>query len=243
MRTYTVREHRAAGHPGNLTAQPEIDIDVVLHLDPVEQPGQGVAARWARDAQVGDTVSLLGPNRHLVGPDYGGIEFRPGTARTVLLVGDETALPAIGSILEALPASISGHALIEVPETGDAQQLLSRSGVQVTWLPREGRPHGELLDAAVRRVMNENNAQAFRDAAADGPAAAGAATTSKELEDVDVDETILWETTTGHGAFYAWLAGEASVIKTLRRHLVSELGLDRTQVSFMGYWRQGRAEH
>lgn len=243
MRTYTVREHRAAGHPGNLTAQPEIDIDVVLHLDPVEQPGQGVAARWARDAQVGDTVSLLGPNRHLVGPDYGGIEFRPGTARTVLLVGDETALPAIGSILEALPASISGHALIEVPEAGDTQQLLSRSGVQVTWLPREGRPHGELLDAAVRRVMNENNAQAFRDAAADGPAAAGSATTSKELEDVDVDETILWETTTGHGAFYAWLAGEASVIKTLRRHLVSELGLDRTQVSFMGYWRQGRAEH
>ena len=243
MRTYTVREHRAAGHPGNLTAQPEIDIDVVLHLDPVEQPGQGVAARWARDAQVGDTVSLLGPNRHLVGPDYGGIEFRPGTARTVLLVGDETALPAIGSILEALPASISGHALLEVPEVGDAQQLLSRSGVQVTWLPREGRPHGELLDAAVRRVMNENNAQAFRDAAADGPAAAGSATTSKELEDVDVDETILWETTTGHGAFYAWLAGEASVIKTLRRHLVSELGLDRTQVSFMGYWRQGRAEH
>ncbi|MGO1399461.1 MAG: siderophore-interacting protein, partial [Brevibacterium yomogidense] len=125
----------------------------------------------------------------------------------------------------------------------DAQQLLSRSGVQVTWLPREGRPHGELLDAAVRRVMSENNAQAFRDAAADGPAADGAVTTSKELEDVDVDETILWETTTGHGAFYAWLAGEASVIKALRRHLVSELGLDRTQVSFMGYWRQGRAEH
>ncbi|ASK65404.1 cobalamin ABC transporter ATP-binding protein [Brachybacterium avium] len=243
MRTYTVREHRAAGHPGNLSAQPEIDIDVVLHLDPVEQPGQGVAARWARDAQVGDTVCLLGPNRHLVGPDYGGIEFRPGTARTVLLVGDETALPAIGSILEALPASISGHALIEVPEAGDAQQLLSRSGVQVTWLPREGRPHGELLDAAVRRVMSENNAQAFRDAAADGPAADGAAMTSTELEDVDVDETILWETTTGHGAFYAWLAGEASVIKALRRHLVSELGLDRTQVSFMGYWRQGRAEH
>ncbi|MGO2557945.1 SIP domain-containing protein [Brachybacterium sp.] len=237
MRTYTVREHRAAGHPGNLSAQPEVDIDVVLHLDPLEREGQGVAARWARDAQVGDTVSLLGPNRHLVGPEYGGIEFRPGTARTVLLVGDETAVPAIGSVLEALPASISGHALLEVPETGDAQQLLSRSGVQVTWLPREGRPHGELLDTAVRSLMSEN-AQAFRDVAADGPAA-----TPEELEDVDVDESVLWETTTGHGAFYAWLAGEAGVIKTLRRHLVSELGLDRKQVSFMGYWRQGRPEH
>ncbi|MGO1408085.1 MAG: ATP-binding cassette domain-containing protein, partial [Brachybacterium sp.] len=81
MRTYTVREHRAAGHPGNLSDQPEIDVDVVLHLDPDPQPGQGVAARWAHDAQVGGTLSMLGPNRHLVGPDYGGIEFRPGTAR------------------------------------------------------------------------------------------------------------------------------------------------------------------
>src|SRR5699024_1137540 len=156
----------------------------------------------------GDTISMLGPNRHLVGPDYGGIEFRPGTARNVLLVGDETAVPAVGSILEALPASISGHTLLEVPEAGDAQQLHSRSGVQVTWLPREGRPHGELLDAAVRRVMSENDAQAFRDAAADGPAS-----TPGDLEDVDVDEPMLWETTTGHGAFYAWLAGEAAVIK------------------------------
>ena len=131
-----------------------------------------------------------------------------------------------------------------MPEVGDAQELLSRSGVQVTWLPREGRPHGELLDAAVRSLMSEN-AQAFRDAAADGPEAADGtdAALREELEDVDVDETILWETTTGHGAFYAWLAGEAGVIKTLRRHLVSELGLDRKQVSFMGYWRQGRPEN
>ena len=238
MRTYTIRDHRAAGHPGNLGPHPEIDVDVVLHQVPDARPGQGVAARWAATAQIGDTISMLGPNRHLVGPDYGGIEFRPGTARTVLLVGDETAVPAVGSILEALPASISGHALLEVPEAGDAQQLLTRSGVQVTWLPREGRPHGQLLDRAVRELMS-GSARAFRDAAAEGPPEAHPA----ELEDVDVDETILWETTTGHGAFYAWLAGEAGVIKTLRRHLVSELGLDRTQVSFMGYWRQGRPEH
>lgn len=33
------------------------------------------------------------------------------------------------------------------------------------------------------------------------------------------------------------------MIKALRRHLVSELGLDRKQVSFMGYWRKGRPEH
>lgn len=239
MRTYTVRDFRASGHPGNLGEHPELDVDFVIHLEPEETFGSGVAARWAHAAQIGQTISMLGPNRHLVGPEYGGIEFRPGTARTVLLVGDETALPAIGSILESLPASISGHALVEVPEASDEQQILTRSGVQVRWLPREGRAHGELLSAEVKRLMSEN-AQAFR-----RPEGAGAAEESSlaELEDVDVDSSILWETTTGHGTFYAWLAGEAGVIKSLRRHLVSELGLDRKQVSFMGYWRTGRPEH
>lgn len=41
---------------------------------------------------------------------------------------------------------------------------------------------------------------------------------------------------------YAWLAGEAAVIRTLRRHLVAERGLDRRSVAFMGYWRMGRSE-
>ena len=42
---------------------------------------------------------------------------------------------------------------------------------------------------------------------------------------------------------YAWLAGEAGVIKTLRRHLVVDLGWDRRAVAFMGYWRRpGRGE-
>ncbi|MFC7375278.1 SIP domain-containing protein [Brachybacterium sp. GCM10030267] len=234
MRTYTVRAVRAAGHPGNVGADPEIDVDFVLHLDDEEVPGSGVAARWAHGAEVGERISMLGPNKHLVGPDYGGIEFRPGTARNVLLVGDETAVPAICSILESLPETISGHAILEVPDASDEQQILTRSGVQVSWLPRGQRPHGELMTAAVQQLMSEN-AQAFRGGAADVPAA--------ELEDVDVDETILWETTTGHGTFYAWLAGEAGVIKSLRRHLVSDLGLDRQQVSFMGYWRQGRPEN
>ncbi|MGO2310938.1 SIP domain-containing protein [Brachybacterium tyrofermentans] len=250
MRTYTVRDFRAAGHPGNHGEHPEIDVDFVLHLEPEVIQGSGVAARWAQQAQIGDTISMLGPNKRLVGPDYSGIEFRPGTARTVLLVGDETALPAIGSILESLPASITGHALVEIPDAADEQRILTRSGVQVRWLPRGDRPHGELLAAEVQRLMGEN-AQAFRGEAFRGEGApAGAAVDAtpgaaapEVLEDVDVDSSILWETTTGHGSFYAWLAGEAGVIKSLRRHLVSELGLDRKQVSFMGYWRAGRPEN
>ncbi|MCT1998102.1 SIP domain-containing protein [Brachybacterium muris] len=233
LRTYTVRDLRGAGHPGNLGKHPELDVDMVLHLEPEQALGSGVAARWAQQVAPGDRIDVLGPNRHVVGPDYGGIEFRPGTARTLLLVGDETAAPAICSILEALPAQMTGRAVIEVADESDRQPVLTRSAVQLTWLVRGDAPHGELLDAEVRRLMCEN-AQAFREE--------GAQTTRPELEDVDIDSTILWETTVGEGAFYAWLAGEAGVIKGLRRHLVTELGIDRTQVSFMGYWRQGRPE-
>ena len=39
---------------------------------------------------------------------------------------------------------------------------------------------------------------------------------------------------------YAWFAGEAAVVKGLRRHLVQDIGVDRRAVAFMGYWREGR---
>ena len=80
-----------------------------------------------------------------------------------------------------------------------------------------------------------------------------------EPEDVNVDEDILWETPArmeasdiqatrnpekpaGALPFYAWMAGEAGTIKDLRRYLVRDVGIDRKQVAFMGYWRQGKAE-
>jgi NADPH-dependent ferric siderophore reductase len=80
-----------------------------------------------------------------------------------------------------------------------------------------------------------------------------------EPEDVDVDQDILWETPArmetaaiaatknpgmpaGAMPFYAWIAGEAGVIKDMRRYLVRDVGIDRKQVAFMGYWRQGKAE-
>ena len=79
-----------------------------------------------------------------------------------------------------------------------------------------------------------------KSADADEAAAALAA-----AEQSDLPDTPLWDVPEGHsldGDCYAWLAGEASAITTLRRFLVREAGLDRRQVAFMGYWRMGRAE-
>jgi iron complex transport system ATP-binding protein len=228
MRTYTVREFRPAA--GNLAA--ELDVDFVLHFDPAGNGGP--ASCWAAAAVPGDEVTIIGPNveaaKCATAKAYGGIEWRPGLASHVLLAGDETALPAIAAILESLPEDMTGNAVLEVPDAADFQDIRSAADVQIAWLARGDRPHGELLDEAVRTAVVV-------------PGAGLAPVAGEDPEDVDVDRTILWETTTGSTRpFYAWMAGEAAVIRELRRYLVRDVGVDRKQVAFMGYWRAGKAE-
>ncbi|WP_404286719.1 SIP domain-containing protein [Glutamicibacter arilaitensis] len=231
MRTYTVRAFREMGHRDNLGDTAELDIDFVMHGKIVDGSLQGgPATEFADKAQIGDELLFLGPNRALSDETYGGIEFRPGGASRVVLAGDETAAPAICAILEALPSNVTGHALIEVPETTDILGASTRSGVSVQWLTRGTNEHGTLLSAAVRDVV--------------AIPAAGAVHTDADPEDIDVDAQILWETGAAESApFYAWIAGEAGMVKELRRYLVREAGIDRKQVAFMGYWRRGKTEN
>ncbi|MEV0584994.1 siderophore-interacting protein [Nonomuraea sp. NPDC050310] len=218
LRTYTVRAVRPE--------LSEVDIDVVLHDDAAGTPGP--AARWIASAEPGSEAGLFGPDARFEGA-HGGLEFHPPTGfATVLLAGDETAVPAIIGILERLPAHITGEALLEVPHESDAQPIVSASAVKVTWLARGHEEWGSRLVPAVEQAAAR---------------LLPSGTAGVEPEEVDVDAEILWEVPEeGDGPCYAWLAGEAAVIKRLRRHLVSERGMDRKAVAFMGYWRQGRAE-
>lgn len=219
VRTYTVRAVRPHLR--------ELDVDFALHGD------GGPASRWAAAACPGQRVVVIGPDSRHTGPVL-GLEWRPpADAGHLLLAGDETAVPAISAIAERLTGEPKATILLEVPQHADMLDLRVAPGVEVTWLPRAGRAarHGELLVPALR-------------AAVDGlvtPAAAPVA----DLTDVDVDTTLLWEVperpADGAG-LYAWLAGEAGMVKALRRFLVQEIGVDRAAVAFMGYWRLGRAE-
>jgi NADPH-dependent ferric siderophore reductase len=250
MRTYTVRSERLDA------VYPEIDIDFVMHF---EDGHGGPAASWAKAAKPGDALTIIGPNNRAAqcttAGAYGGIEWRPGLAQRVLLAGDETAVPAISAILESLPADMTGHAFLEVPEAGDFQDIRTAADIELTWLARgaaigRSRPHGELLKEAVAKAVPVPGWVGLKcTEAAAGP----------EPEDVNVDQEILWETpqrmdaaaieasknpTLPAGAlpFYAWIAGEAFVIKEMRRYLVRDVGIDRKQVAFMGYWRRGKSE-
>lgn len=215
VRTYTIAEVRGEG------AGTAIVVDFVLH------PGaHGPGSAWAAAARAGDELLAVVPQR---GERFGGIEFCPGTADRVMLVADETALPAVVQILRDLPVGIAASVFVEVPLAEDVCDLPVQPDVEVTWLPRCGRPVGSAAVEAVSAHLG------FRAAGVD----AG---------DVDPE---LWETPTYSSSGetvddaapvdgrYAWIAGESAMVTTLRRHLVTELGMPRRQVAFMGYWRLG----
>ena len=68
-----------------------------------------------------------------------GLAFNPerGVDR-VVLVADETGLPAIAGICATLPADASGLAIVEVPSAEDALDFPHPAGVAVRWIVRDG---------------------------------------------------------------------------------------------------------
>lgn len=116
-----------------------LDVDFVVH--PSEQAAPG--SEFALTAQPGAAVGLFGPGGGDV-PD----------ASALLLLGDETALPAIGRILETIPAGTSAEVIVEVGGEEDMIALPRREGVKLRWLLRQGKPAGTagLLSAALREM-------------------------------------------------------------------------------------------
>ncbi len=139
-------------------------------------------------------------------------------------------MPAVAAIVESLPPSARGIVCLEVPEEHDRQEWTVPDGVEVRWFARRATvPHGRLLEAGVATALDELHLRARGDVA--------------ELDDINVDTSLLWEvpdTSASPGRFYGWLAGEAAVIKRLRRMLVNDYGIPKQAVAFMGYWREGR---
>ncbi|MGB9090409.1 MAG: siderophore-interacting protein [Pseudomonas farsensis] len=98
----------------------ELDIDFVLH-------GDGPASTWAAQATPGQTLNIAGPRASLVVPDI---------FDSYLLIGDETAIPAIARRLEALPAGRRVVAVIQIEDDQERQVLASQAQVEVTWVLR-----------------------------------------------------------------------------------------------------------
>jgi NADPH-dependent ferric siderophore reductase len=171
-RDYTPRRYDAAS--GELT------IEFALH-------GDGPAANFAASAAPGQRATIGGPRGSFIIPtDY---DWH-------LLVGDETALPAIARRLEELPAGTRAIVVVHVPEAADRRALTSAAALGVQWVADT-----DALIAAVRAL----------------------------------------ELPAGEG--YAWCAGEAGAMATLRRVLVDEKGHDRHAIRAAAYWKRGAIAH
>jgi NADPH-dependent ferric siderophore reductase len=217
LRTYTVR----AARPERC----ELDVDFVLHHD------GGPGSRWGAAARPGDPITIIGAVAGHPGPVTDVAWAPPERAGQLLLAADESALPAASAIVETFGPGDRAIVVLEVPEPADVIGGDTPAGVDVIWLIRS---RGDRLAPVVRDLL----------AALVPPAALAANLPADEPASADDD---VWEVPDPDagvrpGGFYAWLAGEAGTVVSLRRHLVRERGVDRRSVAFMGYWRRGRAQ-
>ena len=152
----------------------------------------------------------------------------------ILLIADETALPAVAGILEELAGEAESpvvEAFLEVPGEADILDLPAIPGARLHWLPRH--------QAGIHSRNGERMIEAARQARLPEREVAGGA--AQELEDIDIDEEILWELASPEsGSFYAWVAGESAAVMAIRRYLVQERGIDKRHLTLMGYWRLGK---
>lgn len=169
----------------------EFDIEVAIHESPGEPGSPG--SSWALAARPGERVAFL---------DEGRVYGPPADAAWQLLVGDESAVPPILTILEQSDPDLAAEVFVEVPTSDDIRdEVTMPAGSLIHWLPRNGRAlkPGTLALEAVKAAPLRP------------------------------------------GRFYTWAAGESSLPTGIRRHLVGERDVPKSDIAFLGYWKQGKA--
>lgn len=177
MRSYTIRAHDPVAET--------VDIDFHLHGEGRAEAPEGPATRWARGTRPGDPLGVFGPSAAFAVP------FDAGAGDWTLLYADACAVPALATVVAALPAGRRALAYVQVDDPADVQALPTPADLTVRLLPHDAPPADAVRSGAL-------------------PA----------------------------GSPCVWLAGEASAVRGLRRHLVEERGIDRRAVHFTGYWRR-----
>jgi NADPH-dependent ferric siderophore reductase len=104
----------------------KLDIEFVIH-------DAGPATRWAEQARAGQSLDIGGPR---------GSFIIPTNFDWHLLIGDDTALPAIARRLAELPAGTRAVVLAEVDGPADELTFASAADVTVTWAHRQGAEAG-----------------------------------------------------------------------------------------------------
>ncbi len=137
VRTYTPRRYDPAA--GTL------EIQFLLH-------GEGPASAWAQRAKPGDKLGIAGPG--------GRFSLEPA-ADHWWIAGDESAIPAVGTLLDALPATASAEVHVEVDGADDEITLAGPAKASVTWHHRPPGGYGQQLAAAARAAQLPDGARVW----------------------------------------------------------------------------------
>lgn len=130
VRTYTPRRF----DPQTRT----LEVQFVLH-------GVGPASEWAERVRVGDKLVVAGP---------GGRFSLDRTVEHWWIAGDESAIPAVGTLLEALPDSAAAEVHLEVADADDEIEFASPAKTTITWHHRRAPDAwGAELDEAARAAV------------------------------------------------------------------------------------------
>jgi len=160
----------------------ELDIEFALHE-------AGPATAWAAQAAPGQYLGIGGPRGSFVIPTQ--FDWH-------LMIGDETALPAIARRLEELPEGTRVATLIEVADQSARIEFNTRADLYAQWRYRNESEHpGGALLLALR------------------------------------------ETYVPDGEGYVWAAGEATLMRAVRKLLCDERGVDKKRIRASAYWKRG----
>jgi NADPH-dependent ferric siderophore reductase len=126
-----------------------------LTIDVVDHGPEGLAGPWAMDAAPGDEIPLRGPG--------GGYSPRSDVDWHVL-VGDESALPAIAAALERMARGVAAYAFVEIADKDEEQPLPTAADLSVVWVHRDETPSGPgeaLVDTVRGAWLPTGSGQAF----------------------------------------------------------------------------------
>jgi NADPH-dependent ferric siderophore reductase len=136
VRTYTPRRYDPAART--------LEIQFLLH-------GEGPASDWAQRAKPGDKLAVAGPG--------GRFSLEPA-ADHWWIAGDESAIPAIGTLLEALPDTTTADVHIEVADADDEIDLSGPAKTTITWHHRRNsNAFGTELAGAAREAAIPESAR------------------------------------------------------------------------------------
>jgi len=128
VRTYTPRRY----DPATKT----LEIQFLLH-------GEGPASEWAQRAKPGDKLAVAGPG--------GRFSLEP-VAEYWWLAADESAIPAVATLLDALPETVAADVHIEVDGPDDEIDFGGTAKASITWRRRDSGAFGAELIAAAREA-------------------------------------------------------------------------------------------